>query len=108
MLTAKFYMPHNQFTNQISLLCNAKDHRKLHSMQQNEFVARKFSLFDPLILFFFHFSQNPVLSNERMKNVLGITDPIPLEQSLLDMSYSMIEAGIIKRTSGYKGPPSEK
>ena len=43
-------------------------------------------------------------NNDRMVSVLGIK-PRPLEETLLDMCYSMIEDGKIKKTTGYKGPP---
>ena len=41
--------------------------------------------------------------SDRMTKVLGIT-PYTLKQSLIDMAYSMIESGKIKKTSSYKGP----
>ena len=40
--------------------------------------------------------------NSRLRNVLGIT-PIPVEKSILDMCYSMIETGRVKKTPEYKG-----
>jgi len=39
------------------------------------------------------------LDNSRIRNVLGI-QPIPLEQTIVDMANSMIEKGFIKRPSG--------
>ena len=50
--------------------------------------------------------QKFLLESDRMTNVLGIT-PISMKQSLIDMAYSMIEAGKIKKTSGYRGPPGK-
>ena len=40
-----------------------------------------------------------------MEKVLGST-AIPVKKSIVDMAYSMIEAGKIKKTDGYKGPRS--
>lgn len=36
-----------------------------------------------------------------MKKELGIV-PIEMEKSIIDMAYSLIDEGFIKRTSGYK------
>ncbi|XP_033107477.1 putative uncharacterized oxidoreductase YDR541C [Anneissia japonica] len=44
--------------------------------------------------------------NTRMKDVLKI-DPIPVEESLIEMGYSVIEKGWVKKTSNYKGRPQE-
>ncbi|XP_046852900.1 phenylacetaldehyde reductase-like [Xenia sp. Carnegie-2017] len=41
------------------------------------------------------------ISNEKMKKELGIV-PIEMEKSIIDMAYSLIDEGFIKRTSGYK------
>lgn len=41
--------------------------------------------------------------NARMKNVLGIT-PIEVKETLIDMAYSLIESGLVKKTKKYKGP----
>ncbi|KAK3575859.1 hypothetical protein CHS0354_034455 [Potamilus streckersoni] len=41
--------------------------------------------------------------NSRMKNVLGI-EPRDAKDTLIDMAYSLIEAGYIKRSKKYKGP----
>ena len=49
--------------------------------------------------------QRSEIDSDRMEKVLGITNPIKMKQSLVDMAYSMIEAGKIKKTSGYKGHP---
>ena len=44
--------------------------------------------------------------NTKMKDVLGIK-PRPFEDSILDMAYSMIENGTIKKTDKYTGPKSK-
>lgn len=41
--------------------------------------------------------------NARMKDVLGIT-PIELKETLIEMAYSLIETGLVKKTKKYKGP----
>ena len=43
------------------------------------------------------------LKNERMTGVLGV-QPRSNEESLIDMAYSMIEAGKVKKTEKYRGP----
>ena len=40
--------------------------------------------------------------NSRLRNVLGIT-PIPIQKSILDMCYSLIETGRVKKTPEYRG-----
>ena len=45
------------------------------------------------------------LDNTRMREVLNI-EPRPLKQAVIDMAYSMIEKGMVKKTAKYKGPPS--
>lgn len=40
--------------------------------------------------------------NSRMKDVLGIT-PMEMKDTLIDMAYSLIEAGLVKKTKKYKG-----
>ena len=42
------------------------------------------------------------LNNQRMVSILGVT-PRPMEETLIQMCYSMIETGKIKKTTGYKG-----
>jgi len=37
-----------------------------------------------------------------MKNVLGVMPRTNLQQSVLDMAYSMIENGIVAKTAKYK------
>ena len=44
-------------------------------------------------------------NTDRMQSVLGI-NPIPLEQTLIDMGYSLIEYGLVQRKPGYRGTPS--
>ena len=46
------------------------------------------------------------LNNQRMVSVLGVT-PRPMEDTLIEMCYSMIEGGKIKKTVGYKGATSK-
>lgn len=41
--------------------------------------------------------------NKRMKEVLGI-EPRDAKETLIDMAYSLIESGFIKRTKKYRGP----
>ncbi|KAH9503821.1 hypothetical protein Btru_063923 [Bulinus truncatus] len=49
-------------------------------------------------------SKVTLLDNSRMKNILGIT-PIPIEQTFVDMGYTMIENGFVEKTSNYRGFP---
>ena len=49
--------------------------------------------------------QRSQIDSDRMEKVLGIANPIKMKQSLVDMAYSMIESGKIKKTSGYRGRP---
>ena len=46
-------------------------------------------------------------NNERMINDLGI-EPRPAEESLIDLCYSLVELGLVKKTSGYLGHPSTR
>ncbi|XP_060599031.1 uncharacterized protein LOC132752687 [Ruditapes philippinarum] len=41
--------------------------------------------------------------NSRMKEVLGIT-PRDVKETIIDMAYSLIEAGLVKKSKKYKGP----
>ena len=45
------------------------------------------------------------VSNEKMIKELGIT-PTEMEKSIIDMAYSMIDEGFVKRTKGYNGNQS--
>ena len=45
-----------------------------------------------------------LIDNTSMLKVLKI-DPIPIDKSLIDMAYTMIETGLIKKTPEYRGPP---
>ena len=45
-----------------------------------------------------------IFDNSRLKNVLGIT-PYPVEQSVLEVCYSLIETGRVKKTNNYRGRP---
>ncbi|XP_071949449.1 uncharacterized protein [Antedon mediterranea] len=45
--------------------------------------------------------------NTRMREVLKI-DPIPIEESVIDIGYSVIEKGWVKKTPKYKGRPQEE
>ena len=47
------------------------------------------------------------LSNERMVNELGVT-PRPVEESIIETCYSLIEMGLARKTSGYLGHPSKR
>ena len=46
-------------------------------------------------------------SNERMVSELGI-QPRPMEESIIDTCYSLIDHGIAKKTPGYLGHPSNR
>ena len=45
-----------------------------------------------------------MFDNSRLKNVLGIT-PYPVEQSVIEICYSLIETGRVKKTNNYRGRP---
>lgn len=45
--------------------------------------------------------------NARMKDVLGIT-PRDLKETIIDMAYSLIEAGLVKKSKKYKGPGGDQ
>ncbi|XP_031549442.1 tetraketide alpha-pyrone reductase 1-like [Actinia tenebrosa] len=47
------------------------------------------------------------LSNKKIKEDLGF-DPIDVEKTLIDMAYSMIEQGFVKKTPKYLGPPENR
>ena len=47
------------------------------------------------------------VSNERMVNELGI-QPRPVEESIIDACYSLIDLGLAKKTPGYLGHPSTR
>ncbi len=44
------------------------------------------------------------LNTRRMTNVLGVTARDP-KSTVIEMAYSMIEKGMVKKAKGYKGPP---
>ena len=46
-------------------------------------------------------------NNERMVNDLGI-QPRPVEESITDLCYSLVELGLVKKTAGYLGHPSTR
>ena len=46
-------------------------------------------------------------SNERMVSELAV-NPRPVEQTMIEMAYNIIELGIVKKTPGYLGPPSTR
>ena len=46
-------------------------------------------------------------NNERMVNDLGI-QPRPAEESIIDMCYSLVELGLVKKSRGYLGHPSTR
>ena len=48
-----------------------------------------------------------LFNNERMKGELGI-EPRPINETLLDTCYSLVEIGLVKRTRGYLGHPSTR
>lgn len=43
----------------------------------------------------------------QIKEDLGF-DPIDVEKTLIDMAYSMIEQGFVKKTPKYLGPPEKR
>ncbi|XP_078666927.1 uncharacterized protein LOC144908861 isoform X4 [Branchiostoma floridae x Branchiostoma belcheri] len=45
--------------------------------------------------------------NKRMKDVLGIEER-PLNETILDMAYSLVDGGFVKKTSKYKGHPKNR
>lgn len=42
--------------------------------------------------------------NTKMKNLLKL-NPISVDKTIIDMAYSMIESGFVKKTSKYRGIP---
>ena len=46
-------------------------------------------------------------SNERMVSDLGI-EPRPAEESIIDICYSLVDLGLVKKTPGYLGHPSTR
>ena len=40
--------------------------------------------------------KHSMVNNNRMKTVLGITEPIPLKKTVIDMANSLIENGLAK------------
>ena len=44
-----------------------------------------------------------ILDNSRMRSVLKI-EPHPMKETVLEMAYSLIERGVIKKTKKYRGP----
>ncbi len=46
-------------------------------------------------------------SNEKMKRVLGV-EPRPVEETILDMCYNLVDLGVAKKTRGYLGHPSTR
>ena len=46
-------------------------------------------------------------SNERMVSELAV-NPRPIEQTIIEMAYNIIELGIVKKAPGYLGPPSAR
>ena len=46
-------------------------------------------------------------NNEQMINGLGV-QPRPAEESIIDLCYSLVELGIVKKTRGYLGHPSTR
>ena len=51
--------------------------------------------------------KNIEYSNERMVSELGI-QPRSVEESIIDMCYSLIDLGIAKKTPGYLGHPATR
>ena len=49
--------------------------------------------------------KNLLYSNEQMVNELGI-QPRPVEESIIDTCYSLVDFGIAKKTPGYLRHPS--
>jgi len=45
------------------------------------------------------------LDDTKVRKVLGIK-PIDVKKSIIDMGYSVIERGFVKKTAKYKGPPA--
>ena len=55
---------------------------------------------------YYSLGKNIQFSNERMVSELGI-QPRPVEESIIDTCYSLIDLGLVKKTSGYLGHPSK-
>ena len=51
--------------------------------------------------------QVTLVDNTRMRTVLGI-QPRDIRTTIMDMSYSMIDNGMIKKTAKYRGRPSDE
>ena len=51
--------------------------------------------------------KSATLSNERMVKELGVT-PRPVEESIVETCYSLIELGLARKTRGYLGHPSKR
>ena len=51
--------------------------------------------------------KNIQVSNDRMVNELGI-HPRPVEKSIIDTCYSLVDLGLAKKTPGYLGHPSTR
>ncbi|KAK3803721.1 hypothetical protein RRG08_047685 [Elysia crispata] len=78
---------------------------KIPTKTMPNFVLRILSLFSSSIRTLREIAEIPV-STERFKNVLGI-QPIPIKKTLIDMAYSLVEVGRIRKTAQYQGPPDQ-
>ena len=69
-----------------------------------KFLMRIAALFEPSVRMLLpSIGRRADLDNCRLVNVLGIT-PYPKEKSILDICYSVIETGRVKKTRQYHGP----
>ena len=106
------------------ILCNRTLHfREMAQIIANEFQAQGYKVpsknLPKVMLWVVKFFDSDIkelyplvgktaqLSNERMVNELGVT-PRPVEESIIDTCYSLVDMGLAKKTSGYLGHPSNR
>ena len=79
---------------------------KIPTKTAPNFLMHIIGLFDGTVKFLLpNLGNKSETDNSRLKSVLGI-NPIPVQKSILDMCYSMIETGRVKKTTQYRGKPS--
>ena len=61
---------------------------------------------EPTLILFKTLSQVTEYKTTKMKEILGV-EPIKMEDSLIEMVYTMIESGKIKKTAKYTGPKNK-
>ena len=81
---------------------------KIASKDLSKIGAWVGKFFNPMIKgLYAAFGKNILYNNEAMVSDLGI-HPRPVEESILDTCYSLIDLSIAKRTPGYLGHPSSR